>query len=553
MFGTIRKHQSWLWFIIIGVMILGMIMWQSQTGSGNGTQRGGGKFGSIDGKAITPTEMQQAENEAALMYLVQTMRWPEEAGSQFDLQKNAYQRLFLLRKLKEYNIHVDPDAAAQFAGLVLRKFGQGQPIPMQTFVDQILKPKRMTIDDFQRFVQHDLAIEQLASVIGLSGKLVTPEEIKSLYVQEHQELAVDAVFFSASNYLAKITAPTPEALAQFYTNQQAVYREPEQMQLSYVFFNVTNFMPQAEKQMGTNLDRDAEETMARIGTNFLRFGKTAEEAKTKIREMMVQETANSNAYEVAKAFQNTVVNTKPLTPETLITVAKEKGLEVKVTKPFEREYGPSELDFGQNFPVASLFNLNAEEQVLPDSPIPGADGVYVVAFNKLVPSHIPPLSEIHSRVEEDYKFNQALRLAQMNGHVFAQTATNELAHGKSFADTAAATRVAPVAVQPFSQSTERLLEIEERGIDLNEFKYTAFSTPVGGVSRFTPTHDGGYVLHVRERLPIDEAKMKAELAEFSNLVRQRRESEAFQIWFGEAYGQELGRGLRDFPNLRKQQ
>jgi len=553
MFGTIRKHQSWLWFIIIGVMILGMVMWQSQTGSGNGMRGGAGKFGSIDGKAITATEMQQAENEAALMYLVQTMRWPDEAGGQFDLQRNAYQRLFLLRKLDEYNIHVDSDAAAQFAGLILRKFGQGQPVPMETFVDQILKPKRMTIDDFQRFVKHDLAIEQLASVIGLSGKLVTQAEIQSLYVQEHQELAVDAVFFSASNYLAKITAPTPESLAQFYTNQQAVYREPEQMQLSYVFFNATNFMPEAEKQLGTNLDLIAQENMNQLGTNFLRLGKTPEEAKTKLREMIVQHTAISNANEAAKAFQNTVVNTKPLTPETLGTVAKEKGLEVKVTKPFEREYGPSELDFGASFPVASLFNLNAEDQVLPDSPIPGADGVYVVAFNKLIPSHIPPLSEIRSRVEEDYKFNQALRLAQMNGHVFAQTATNEMAHGKSFADTAAATRVAPVAVQPFSQSTERLADIEERGIDLNEFKYTAFRTPVGGVTPFTPTHDGGYVLHVRERLPIDEAKMKAELPDFSNLVRQRREGEAFNIWFGEGYGQELNRGLRDIPNLRKQQ
>jgi len=552
MFGTIRKHQSWLWFLIIGVTILGMVMWQSQTGNGNGAQRGAGQFGSIDGKPITATEMQRAQNEAALMYFVQTLRWPDESGGQFNMQANAYQRLFLLRKLQDYNIHADPDSAAQFAGLILRKVGQGQTVPMDLFASNILKPRGMTAEDFQRFVEHELAIEQLASVVGVSGKLVTPAEIQALYVQEFQEWAVDAVFFSASNYLAKITAPSPDALGQFYTNQQAAYREPDRMQLSYVYFNVTNFMQAAEQQLGTNLDHLTQETMTQIGTNALRFGKTTEEAKAKIREMVVQGTANSNAMQKAIAFQRDVVAKTPVRPENMAAVAKEKGLEVKVTKPFEKEYGPSEIDLGQSFPVTSLFNLNAEDQPFVESPIPTSEGIYVLAFNKLIPSHIPPLSEIHSRVEEDYKFNQALRLAQMNGHVFAQTATNEIAHGKTFAETAAATRVTPIAVPPFSQSTERMPDIEDRA-DVNEFKYTAFSTPVGGVSHFVQTRDGGYVIHVRAKLPIDPAKMKEQMAEFSNTVRQRREGEAFNTWFGEAYSQELNRGLRDIPNLRRQQ
>ena len=51
MFGTIRKHQNWLWIFIIAVTILSMIFWQSQGGSGN--QRGAGNFGSIDNKPIT--------------------------------------------------------------------------------------------------------------------------------------------------------------------------------------------------------------------------------------------------------------------------------------------------------------------------------------------------------------------------------------------------------------------------------------------------------------------------------------------------------------------
>ena len=182
MFGTIRKHQSWLWFIIIAVMCLSMVIY-FQPGKAGNQQAMAGNFGSIDGKTITATEMQNAKNEAALMYFVRTREWPDSPGAnkQFDLNREAYQRLFLLRRLNDFNIHADPETAAQLAGMILRQLNNGQPVPLETFVDQVLKPKNMTADDFQRFLEHDAEIQQLVSVVGASGKLVTPAEIQSLY------------------------------------------------------------------------------------------------------------------------------------------------------------------------------------------------------------------------------------------------------------------------------------------------------------------------------------------------------------------------------------
>jgi len=547
MFGTIRKHQNWLWVIIIAVISLSMVIYFQPGGSGN--RQASGDFGSVDNKKVTAAEMLNARNETSLMYFVRSRgQWPDSPGAskQFDLEREAYQRLFLLRRLEQYNIHADPNSTAQLAGNILKSFNNGQPVPPEAFVDQVLKPKGLTWDDFQRFIEHDVAIQQLISVVGASGKLVTPAEIQSLYVHEYQELSADAVFFSASNYLAKIPAPTPEALAQFYTNQMATYREPDQMQLSYVFFNVTNFMSEAEKQLGTNVNRMASEALTRLGTNMLRYGKTAEEAQAKIREILIQDTALSNAYNQAIAFQNAVVAKEPVSPQNLNTVAKEKGLEVKVTKPFEKEYGPGEIDFGSSYPVASLFNLTATEPFV-DSPVKGADGVYIIAFNKSIPSHVPPLADIHSRVDSDYKFVQALRLAQMNGRVFSQTATNELAHGKTFAETCTATGVKPIELPPFSLNSQRLPEVEEL-VDLNAFKEAAFGTKVGSSSTFVPTREGGFVVHVKKLLPIDEAKMKMQLPDYAKAVRQRREGEAFEFWFN----QEASRALRDIPAFKRQ-
>ncbi len=545
MFGTIRKHQSWLWFVIIGVTCLSMVIY-FQPGGKNGNQVASGNFGSIDNKPVTATEKQNTLNETALMYYMRTREWPDSAGASknFDLERETYQRLFLLRRLNEYNIHVDPDTAAELGVMILRQLGNGQTVPLEAFVEQVLKPHNMNAEDFQRFLEHDVAIQQLISVVGASGKLVTPAEIQFLYVEENQELAADAVFFSASNYLAKIQEPTPEALGQFYTNQMATYREPEKMQVSYVYFNVTNFNAQAEQQIGTNLNRMAEEAFSRLGTNITRLGKTSEEAHAKIRELLIEETAISNAYSKAVTFQIEVVKDPPKV-ENLATVAKEKGLEVKVTKPFEKEYGPTELDLGSTFPVASLFNLTPDEPFV-DRPIRGADGVYVIAFDKLIPSRIPPLSEIHDRVVSDFKYSQAMRLAQVNGQSFSQTATNELAHGKTFAATCAATGVKPVELPPFSLSSQRLPEVEDHA-DVGTFKEVALSTSVGSASSFVPTREGGFVVHVKQRLPVDQTKMQAQLPEYSKAVRQRRESEAFEIW----YNTEASRALRDIPAFRR--
>jgi SurA N-terminal domain len=547
MFGTIRKHQSWLWFIIIGVMVIGMITWQNSLGkSGNGQR--GGNFGAIDGHVITETEFRNAESEATLQYLVRTHEWPDNAAhSNFDLNRETYYRLFLIQKLEQYNIHTDNDTVAQFANIILRQFGNGQAIPLDALLEQ-LKPHGITADDFQRFLEHYLSIQQLASVVGVNGRLVTPEEIQSLYMHEYQELAADAVFFTASNYLAKIPDPTPESLAQFYTNQQAEYREPEQMQVSYVLFNVTNLMPEAEQKIGvTNLNRQAEEALTRLGTNGMRFGKTPEEARAKIRELFIQETALSNANTKAISFQNELVAKGPFTASNLNALAREKGLEVKVTKPFDKEYGPSDLHLGSSYPVAELFNLIPPQEPLAPEPIRGTDGVYILAYDKSTPSRIPPLAEIYSRVTADYKYVQAMRLAQMNGHVFAQTATNELAHGKTFSAVANAAKVDPIEVPPFSLNTETLGKIEDL-VEPTTFKEVSFGTPVGKTSGFTPTREGGFVVHVRERLPVDQAKMKTQLPEFSKIVRQRREAEAFDMWFN----REASAVLRGLPAFQTQ-
>lgn len=223
-------------------------------------------------------------------------------------------------------------------------------------------------------------------------------------------------------------------------------------------------------------------------------------------------------------------------------------MEVKTSKPFDKEYGPSDLNLGPNFPVAALFNLTPEEPFV-EQPVRGLDGVYIIAYDKSIPSRIPPLAEIRSRVVTDYKLAQATRMAQINGHIFGASISNQLAQGKSFATVTAAAGVKPVEVAPFSLNSERVPEVEDRVDNMNTFKELVFNTPVGKATSFVPTREGGYIVYVRERLPIDEAKMKAALPQFTDIVRQRREVEAFDLWFR----REASTALANIPALQQEQ
>ena len=204
----------------------------------------------------------------------------------------------------------------------------------EMFLKQVLEPRGFGVDDLERFVRHYMGVQELIATIGLSGKLVTPQEIRDLFKREHEEVATAAVFFSASNYLAGVTAP-PDAVMQFYTNRQAAYRIPDRVQVSYVRFDLTNFLAEANQAMArmTNLDLQIEEAYRQGGTNFLREVKaqSLEEAKVKVREARRKEIELQGARKQALEFATPLFDMEPMRAENLDKLAKEKGLVVRVT------------------------------------------------------------------------------------------------------------------------------------------------------------------------------------------------------------------------------
>jgi hypothetical protein len=145
---------------------------------------------------------------------------------------------------------------------------------------------------------------------------------------------------------------------------------------------------------------------------------------------------------------------------------------------------------------------------------------------------LPAFEKVQDKVTSDYKNAQALELARTNGNSFATSVTNGLAQKKSFAELCEQAKVKPMALPPFAPSTQSLTNLDER-INFYMVQHIAFSLKPGEASQFYPLQkqEGGLVLYVRSKLPIDEAKLKAELPEYMGRLRMYRQNEDFNQWF----------------------
>ena len=553
MIGTIRKHSKWLWWIIAGLTVISFLYWGAAPATRNIGIGGAAGYGSLYGHKITAQEFEDARREFYLYYWLRNHEWPDRNPNikNQELEQQIYLRLMLTKKAESLGIHVTEKTAADAASEMLQSPGlskalglSSQSVPMQTFV-KLIASEGLTADDFERFASDDVVIQQLIQTLGLAGALVTPQEAAAAYQRDFQEVSAQIVFFSASNYLAQV-AVAPSVVAQFYTNYLAQYRLPDRVQVSYIEFNLTNFLAQSKAECAkTNLEENVNALFQQYGMGEFPDAKTPDEAKAKIREGLIRQRALLlDARTQANEFANAVFNLNPLRADNLATVAKQKGLTAHLTAPFASQYGPEEFAAPPAFTKAA-FALTADDPLA--GPILGSTALYVIALDKKLPSEIPTLDQIRDRVTQDYRTVAATMLAQRAGTNFAPALAGQLIAGHTFASACIAVGQRPEVLPPFSLSTQELPELGDR-LQLNQFLRIVANTPAAHASPFVETEDGGFVVYVLSRKPVDVKAMNADLPQFTARLRSARESEVFNQWIQV----EANRQFRDIPAFQKQ-
>ena len=523
MFGTIRRHQTWLWAIIITITIASFVIFGPTTTNkiGNALFGQSGDYGSINGQAITRDQFERASREI----YIQTKGTTDSP----QIRREIYLQLFYTHLQEQLGIQISTKAAATWA----RDYVLGGT-SMEDFTDKVLKKEGVDATDFGRFVNHVLGHEQMSYVVGTSGRLVPPAEAEAIYRARNLEISASMVYLAATNYLTNVTV-TPEILGQYYSNQLANYRVRDRVEVNYVEFDATNYQA-AAKASATNLEavgKEAYDVYVKYGTNLIPKAKTADEAKTIAQEAYLKEQALLEARKAANAFAEALDKAGGHAEE-MEKLAKTNGLTLKTTQPFDEE-GLENTNMPRTFAPAA-FALTDESPF--SGLVVGDDAVYILGLKRKIPSSIPTLESIKDKVTSDYKEAAALQIAQQSAAVqFHAQLTNALnpnngiTLGRTFEDICADAKLKAEPLPPFSLSSTNFPPDVEKRINPTTLAQVGFSTPPGTASQAVPTRDGAYILYVEKVTPVDDAKVAAELPKFTANLRLLRQNEAANQWY----------------------
>ncbi|HEY0549100.1 MAG TPA: peptidylprolyl isomerase, partial [Verrucomicrobiae bacterium] len=530
------RHQKWLLGTIITLTIISFVWYfnPAERGSrGSRNQRAAGDGFKLNGKRVTQQMLGEAAREVRLLYFLNFRKWPEQDTERaqqigFDVETEAYLRLFRVSKADEAGIQVPDKTVAELARRLL-----GGEADLDRFAKELLVPNALSLDDFERFVRNDAKIQQLSMVVGAAGRLITPADAEALFRREHQEVGGDLVFFHWSNYLSKVVI-TNGALTNWHTMRG--YRTPEKVQVSYVEFARSNFIADADKRFAetTNLVGQLRDIYYKVGPNNFKDtnGTVLSEtnALEKIKGEQHERLTMMFAARQANEFANKLYDKQPVRAENLQEMAASNNLAVQVSMPFTRDEGPTNLNVSPKF-AQTAFALNATNNPVSFQPIEGENGFYIVALKESIPSQPEPYETITNKVTEDYNRYMAFTLAYGDATNFIAQATNGLAQGKTFDEIAQKAGLKVESLPPISQRTESITNLDER-LDVRRLKQVMLSLEPGKVSSYIPNPpDGGYVAYLRARLPLDETKVREELPKFTAELRYQKQNEIFGQWF----------------------
>jgi hypothetical protein len=551
MIGTIRRHQKWLWVVIIVATILSFLIYFTPNSRNGGMEQTSSSYnlGSVFGEAITPQQLHDAEQEGRIFFRLNYGQWPDSEEKNKDLRRFAEQRLLLNAELDQYHIKPTAEAAARYTRQLLG-VKPDDAVPVEKILEELAKlahEGNVTMDDFDRFARHQAGQEYLIALVGMSGQLITPQETEVFYRRENEPMETELVSFPATNYYDR-TKSTEADIEDFYTKRQADYRVPDRIQVNYIEFNFSNYLAQAEKELGTNFNDHVDQEYLQAGPAAFKDESgaqlSADAAKAKIKKQILQYAAQSEATKDANSFLNDLSqghdDDHPYTPADLAALAKTRNLTVKTSAPFDLKTGPKDLDIlPKNLHV--LFSLRDDDpddkersMIYAPSPLLGENAVYVAGLVKRIPSEIQPLSVVHDRVVEDYRQSKALELAKAAGTRFESALGAGLSQGKTFDTMCAAQFVRPQTLSPFSLTSTSIPEVPDK-TQFEQFQDVAGKMHAGQCSPFIPTAEGGFLLYVKAQLPVDEETLQRNLPAFLARMRERLQVAAFNAWFGRQY------------------
>lgn len=406
---------------------------------------------------------------------------------------------------------------------------------------------------------------------------VTPQALNTYFMANHakykmsEQRKVEYILIPPGAVKSKIEMSDAQ-LQNYYAQHIADYQVPDEVKVEHILFKTTGESPQQEQQTHA----EAQKVLAQVkaGGNFadlakkysqdtgsaqnggelgwIKRGQTVkafEEAafsmkpgeisnlvKTEygyhIIKVEDKQTAHLQPFDAVKTqiqatlekqmlqqAQNNLAaqieNELTANPRNFDAVAKQNGLQTGETPLFA--YNQPVPDLGNNEAFENLaFQLEPD---VPGQPIQVPKGTAIIMVTKIMPEHLPVLSEVEQKVEQDFRAEQAQTLTAEKARQFAAQASSG-----NFAKLAQTDGYKVQQSQDFTSQDQ-----VQDGIPASSLS-SAFTLNPGQTSSAVSIGSTYVVFQVISHTPADESGFASQKATLADQLLQQKRDLAFEIY-----------------------
>jgi len=484
MLESIRKRQRTL-LMIITVIVIVAFAWFYNPSTMRRAAGPGGAVGKLNGRTVTIGELQKIERTIPLIHAVgldDFLTTMVTEGRSRDDQFLSFAWNLLLLRDEAQRLEIEPAAEqirdSEKALPVFQTNNAFDPVKYQQFVDTMLKPNGLTpadLDDVVRDYGRFTGVTEL-----LKGSSQLPEAMfRRQYEALYQRLSLAVIRFKKADFESSIKV-SDEDVKKYYDQHKDAILSPEKRKVQLVSFLLND----EQKKLPDDQKLAAKRPLA----------------------------------EQADAFAQAALQK----PAVFDQLAREKGVAIQETQPFTLEQ-PDKLLAQEPALAHQAFNLTTENPV--GDVIEGNNGFYLIKLTNVEPSRPLTLEEAKERVLAELQDEKVRAAIQAKAKEVREKIDAEMQKGKDFVQAAEAAGYQPELPAPFA--------LANPGNDLQLARTMAMANVElddNQTSKLLDDPDGGLIIHMIKKEPIDEAKYeeykKAEYAQQNN----RYESIVVREW-----------------------
>ncbi|MDK3156460.1 SurA N-terminal domain-containing protein [Kamptonema cortianum] len=498
------------------------------------------QLGSINGKTVTQEQFASIAQELRFDWELKSgERLP--AGLEDRILRETWQILILESEAQKLGVSVTDDEVAQVIVRMpdFQTDGKFDEAKYNQFVTYTLVANRLNRHSLENIIRRQLLVRKMQLIIGSTAKS-TPQEIERAFLMDVERPVIQYVVLNKDDYRKQVKPLTENELKSAFAEYAHLLKRGEQRRIEFV-----KFTPTAGKTF-TVTDEEIGQVFARAQGRLVdRDGKpmTDKAARDFIRKELQDQKRMQDALEQANHFAARFVpDDKGKLPD-FNTLAKENNLPVVESGWIFRRDPVKGLENSEIF-SRTAFALNQDFNV--SDPIPVGGGSFaVLRLVEVAPEQPMEFDEAKGQLSTILTDQALNKLLSNTAREYSEKIEKAVASGKTFEQATAELKLRVISPKPVALAEAASLISADISDEERAARQTALLLPVGAVSGFIPTENGGIISTVKSRELPDEKTLRESGAQFARGYTASMQRLIFNEWIT---GQMTKEGIPDLED-----